>query len=273
MVYNLYTRMYTYEEEKMTKKIIRTIVIVLCLIVIVYEGIMLYRDQMEYKEASDEYDNIESTVVTYEPYSEDENELIEYPILNIDFAKLEEINSDFVAWLYFPCLDISYPIVKENEIDEYLYLTFDKNKNKAGCIFEDILSDPEFCGYHDIIFGHNMKDKSMFGKLKQLYQEGNEQLLIDDPYIYIYTCDHVYQYKVFAYAITTVGSNDYAVVEDMRGYKDLVSYIQSHTAYPVPEDIDLTKGDSILTLSTCSGASGGRQRFVVHTIKTNTWDR
>ncbi len=256
----------------MSKKYVSYFIIAICLIVIIYEGVMLFLDHREYKEAADEYAELESIVISDVPASEDENIDIEYPIRNIDFDKLEYINSDITGWLYFPCLEISYPIVKENEIDEYLYLTFDKNQNKAGCIFEDILSDPEFCGYHDIIFGHNMKDKSMFGKLKMLYQEGNEYLLEENPYVYIYTKDHVYQYKVFAYAITRMGSNDYYVVDDMDDYQSFVSYIQTHTAYPIPEDVDLTAGDSILTLSTCSGKAGGKQRFVVHTIKTNTWE-
>lgn len=97
-----------------------------------------------------------------------------------------------------PCLDISYPVVKEIEINEYLYKTFDGKNNRAGCLFEDVLSDDEFCGRHDMIFGHNMKDKSMFGNLKSLSGSAGESLLADNPYVYIYTKDKVYQYEVFA---------------------------------------------------------------------------
>ncbi|MBO6240162.1 MAG: class B sortase [Butyrivibrio sp.] len=255
----------------MAKKIIRIAAIIICFIIIIYEGIMIYIDQNEYKEASDEYDEIRSIAVTYTP--EDEAEIVDYPLLSINFNKLEEINPDITAWVYFPCLDISYPVVKESEIDEYLYKTFDLQDNKAGCIFEDVLSDPEFKGYHDIIFGHNMKDKSMFGKLKTLYQPGNETLLEEDPYVYIYTRDYVYQYKVFAYYITTVGSEAYTVVSDLDGYKDFISFIQTHSAYKIPTDVDLDSGNSILTLSTCSGKTGGKQRFVVHSLKVNGWEK
>ena len=255
----------------MLKKVIRIIAIIICLVIIIYEGVMIYIDQNEYKEASNEYDEIRDMAVTYT--SEDEAEIVDYPLLSINFNKLEEINPDITAWVYFPCLDISYPVVKENEIDEYLYKTFDLKDNKAGCIFEDVLSDPEFKGYHDIIFGHNMKDKSMFGKLKTLYQSGNEALLDDDPYVYIYTRDHVYQYRVFAYYITTVGSEAYTVVSDLDGYKDFVFYIQTHSSYKIPSDVDLDSGISILTLSTCSGKTGGKQRFVVHSVKVNSWEK
>ena len=257
----------------MVRKVIRIVVLILCLIVIGYEGFMIYEDQREYQVAADEYEEIKSIAVTYTPTSEDEAEIVEYPLLSVNFDKLEKINPDIVAWIYFPCLDISYPVVKETEIDEYLYKTFDMQDNKAGCIFEDILSDSEFKGYHDIVFGHNMKDKSMFGKLKLLYQPENESLLQDDPYVYVYTRDHVFQYRVFAYYITTVGSGAYSVVSDEKEYGDFIKFIKSHTAYKIPEDVDLDSGTSILTLSTCSGKAGGSKRFVVHTIKTNSWEK
>lgn len=255
----------------MVKKVIRIVALIICLAIIVYEGVMIYVDQKEYQVASDEYDEIRSVAVDYIP--EDEAEIVDYPVLNINFGKLEEINPDVTAWIYFPCLEISYPVVKESEVDEYLYKTFELEKNKAGCIFEDVMSDAGFNGYHDIVFGHNMKDKSMFGRLKDLYQKGNESLLEDDPYIYIYTKDHVYQYRVFAYYITKVGSGAYSVVSNLDEYKDFISFIQTHSAYKIPSDLDLESGNSILTLSTCSGRAGGSQRFVVHSLKVNGWEK
>ena len=255
----------------MNFKVIRNIIIVICLVVIAYEVAMIGINKMEYKEAADEYQDLENIAVTYVP-KEDAPEIIDYPLLNVDFDKLSRINGDIVAWIYFPCLDISYPVVKENEIDEYLYLTFDKNENKAGCIFEDVLSDAKFCGFHDIVFGHNMKDGSMFGRLKQLYQKDGAALLEEDPYVYVYTKDYVYQYRVFAYAITGVGSDAYSVVNSTEEYKAFTDYVKTHSSYPIPDGIDLTQGNSILTLSTCSGAAGSNKRFVVHTIKVSAWE-
>ncbi|MBP3197859.1 MAG: class B sortase [Butyrivibrio sp.] len=259
----------------MNKKIfnvIRIIAIIICFVVIIYELSHIYMDQKEYQVADEEYDTIRETVVSW-PVDEDEAQIVDYPLLQIDFDKLESINNDFVAWIYFPCLDISYPVVKEKEVDEYLHVTFDGQENKAGCIFEDVLSDSDFRGMHDIVFGHNMKDQSMFGKLKILYQSDNNELLEENPYVYIYTKDYVFQYRVFGYYITKVGSEAYSVVETNEEYDAFLEYINLHSAYERPTDADLSQRPSLLTLSTCSGKSGSGKRFVVHTYKSAAWER
>ena len=96
----------------MVKKVIRIVALIICLAIIVYEGVMIYVDQKEYQVASDEYDEIRSVAVDYIP--EDEAEIVDYPVLNINFGKLEEINPDVTAWIYFPCLEISYPVLQES---------------------------------------------------------------------------------------------------------------------------------------------------------------
>ncbi len=258
--------------NKTVLKILRIIAIILCIGIIIYEAVRIYDDQKEYDVADEEYEELESMAVSW-PKGEDESQIVEYPLLQIDFKKLEEINPDVVAWLYFPCLDISYPVVKENEVDEYIHLTFDGKVNKAGCLFEDVLSDSEFRGMHDIVFGHNMRNGSMFGSLKKLYANGNEHLLEDNPYVYVYTKDYVFQYRVFGYYISTVGSEAYKVVETSDSYDEFLDYIQLHSAYPRPADADLSQRPCLLTLSTCSGQSGSGKRFVVHTYKTAAWEK
>lgn len=258
--------------NKKVLNVIRILAVLLCFGVIIYEAVNLYLDQKEYDIADDEYEEIRLQMAKW-PKAEDEAQVVDYPLLQIDFDGLEEINPDFVAWLYFPCLDLSYPVVQENEVDEYIHLTFDKTVNKSGCIFEDVLSDPNFRGMHDIVFGHNMRDTSMFGKLKFLYQNKDEDPLAENPYVYIYTDEYVYEYRVFGYYITRVGSEAYKVVNTDDTYDDFVDYIKLHSSYKMPEEADLSERPSILTLSTCSGASGSGKRFVVHTYKTRAWSR
>lgn len=251
---------------------LRIVLIIVCLAIIGYESYKIYDDQKEYEVADTEYEEIEKQAVTW-PAAEDEAAVVDYPLINIDFDSLEEINSDFVAWLYFPCLDLSYPVVKENYVDEYIHTTFDGKTNKAGCLFEDVLSDENFRGMHDIVFGHNMKNLSMFGSLKLLYKSGNEHLLQENPYVYIYTKDYIFQYRVFGYYITNVGSYSYTNVLTNETYDELVDYINKNSIYQRPDDVDLTDRPSLLTLSTCSGTSGSGRRFVVHTYKTGAWER
>ena len=251
-------------------KVFRIIVFLICIGVIIYECIVLYRDNKEYDVADTEYEELLDDVVSDVPSSQIP-EGVNYPPIQIRYSELESINPDFVAWLYFPYFDISYPVVHENEIDQYLRTTFDGTPNKAGCLFTDVLSSEDFTGYHDIIFGHNMRNGSMFGKLKRLNQTEDQENIKQNPYIYVYTEKAVYQYQIFAFYVTNVGSDAYKVVTNDEEYEDFLKYIYSHTAFKKPDSLDLSNHPCLLTLSTCSGRSGSGRRFVIHAAKVNAW--
>lgn len=251
-------------------KAFRIIVFLICIGVIIYECIGLYRDNKEYDVADTEYEELLDDVVSDVPSSQ-LPEGVNYPPIQIRYSELESINPDFVAWLYFPYFDISYPVVHENEIDQYLRTTFDGTPNKAGCLFTDLLSSEDFTGYHDIIFGHNMRNGSMFGKLKRLNQTEDQENIKQNPYIYVYTEKAVYLYQIFAFYVTNVGSDAYKVVSNDEEYEDFLKYIYSHTAFKKPDSLDLSNHPCLLTLSTCSGRSGSGRRFVIHAAKVNAW--
>ncbi|WP_026524058.1 MULTISPECIES: class B sortase [unclassified Butyrivibrio] len=263
-------------------RVIRILLVIVLLGIVVYEGIMFYRDQKEYAVAVNEYDDLRDNYITEKEdtiedvvVTDDNGEIIgTYPNLDINFDALEEINSDFIGWLYFPAVSkINYPVVKEQTIDQYLYRTFDGKYNKAGCIFMDVLSDENFCGYSDMVFGHNMKNNSMFGSLKSIYKSGGEDVIKDNPYVYIYTKDQVLKYRIFAYYRTTQGSYSYTEVTNEEEYDDYLKYISRNTMYEIPSELSFGDYPSLLTLSTCSGQSGSGQRFVLHTVKVQTFDK
>ena len=260
----------------LTNRIFQLVVIIICVGVIVYEGIALYRDNKEYNIADSEYDTlvtgvmggVEDTEEVPPPFDPTKP----FPNLHVNYSMLKNINEDFTAWIYYPYLGINYPVVHEHNVNEYLHLTFDGTENKSGCLFTDVMSTEDFSGYHDMIFGHNMRNGSMFGQIKKLGQSDESENVSQNPYIYIYTPDCVYQYKIFAYYVTSVGSDAYSVVTNNEEYDTFVSFIKSHTIYTIPEDIDFSEYPSILTLSTCNGQSGSGRRFVIHSIKVNAWE-
>ena len=258
---------------KLFFKILRIVAILICIGIIIFESVSLYNDNKEYAIADNEYEKLINNNISdvSTPSQADAEET--YPDLGVKYGQLKAINEDFVAWLYFPYFDINYPVVQETEIDEYIKKTFDGTRNKAGCLFTDILSSPDFTGMHDIIFGHNMRNGSMFGKFKQLSQSEDRTAIKSNPYIYVYTEKAVYKYEVFAYYVTTVGSDAYSVVTTDEEYDDFLKYISSHTIYETPKDLSFDERPSILTLSTCSGQSGSGKRFVIHAVKIQTWDK
>ena len=251
-------------------KVFRLIVILICIGIIIYESIGLYRENKEYNIAGDEYEELVDSSVSVAG-KDDMPDGATYPALQINYSHLKSINKDFVAWLYMPCFEISYPVVHENEIDEYIKKTFEGKYNSSGCLFTDVLSTKDFTGMHDIIFGHNMRNGAMFGKFKQLTQTDGQEIINSSPYVYIYTETAVYRYRVFAYYVTTVGSDSYSVVTSEQEYDDFISYIASNNLYTKPADLDLSEYPSILTLSTCSGRSGSGKRLVIHAAKVESW--
>lgn len=265
------------DNKKTIGNIIRVILVIALIGVIAYEAVMIYRDQSEYLVAVNEYDNIRENYVKTKSDDSDEEESFweeEYPDLDINFDALYDVNPDFIGWLYFPAFStINYPVVKEKSIDQYLYKTFDKIPNRAGCIFMDVLSNENFCGLSDMVFGHNMKNGSMFGSLKALYKSDDKDVLNGNPYVYVYTKDAILKYRVFAYYITTNGSYSYTEVRDEQDYDEYLKYIKSCSIIDIPENIEFTSHPSLLTLSTCQGQSGSGRRFVVHTVKVDTIQR
>ena len=193
------------------------------------------------------------------------------PALSIDYQALSELNPDFVGWLYVPAVDLSYPVVQETFADQYLNTTFEGVPNSAGCLFMDDVSDPDFAGFYDFIFGHNMKNGTMFGALRQIHQAGNEHLVQDEPYLYIYRADTVMRYRIYAYYITENGSPAYDEIYDHEAYDRVLDYTISNSMIGEPDRALFDGYPEILTLSTCSGRSGGSQRFVVHSVKVDTW--
>ncbi|MFR3321064.1 MAG: sortase domain-bontaining protein [Lachnospiraceae bacterium] len=78
------------------------------------------------------------------------------------------MNSDIVGWLRIRALDISYPVVQGKDNDYYLHRTFEKTDNFAGCLFVNSYNMGDFTDQNTIIYGHNMKNGSMFGKLSRI---------------------------------------------------------------------------------------------------------
>ena len=123
----------------------------------------IIRQQSEYAEARDEYDNLRRRVAAdigdcgrgTEDYQEE----------GINFDALFAINPRTVGWITLPDSTISYPIVQGNDNRHYLHHTFGGRRNASGAIFLDYRDPSDFSGRAKI-YGHNMRDGSMFSTLR-----------------------------------------------------------------------------------------------------------
>ena len=184
----------------------------------------------------------------------------------IDFEKLQEINTDIYAWIRISDTPIDYPIAQRAG-DDGFYLKHDMYQQPriAGCIYTEDCNSKDFTDPNTVIYGHNMKNGSMF---KGLHKFADSTFFEEHPYIYIYTPDHVLAYKVFA-AYTyddrhIINSFDFTDKEVFAEYLDDIFHVRAMDAN-IREDVSVTADDRIITLETCVGGDSDA-RYLVQAV-------
>ena len=149
-------------------------------VILLAAGVWIYQIISEYQKAEREYEQLQEYVKveknTRDPentkpnVAEDDKEgEKQEETVTVDFASLQAINPDIVAWLRIPGV-LEYPVVRGKDNSYYLNHTVQKTYNIAGSIFLDYRNERDFSDSKNIIYGHNMKDGSMFHVLRN-YQD------------------------------------------------------------------------------------------------------
>lgn len=249
-------------------------IVVICITAILVSGYQLFKTFREYKIASDEYDKIAEQVVKPPTDTVDESNAkpegtehkkkkkLKAPI-SIDFASLEATNPDIVGWIHVEGLDgVSYPIVQGDTNDKYLHTTFQGTYNFAGSIFMDCQNRSDFGDCTTVVYGHNMKDGSMFGRLKWFETQNSYSV---SPYIWVLTPTETMKYEIFASYETPVNSSTYTLFR--RPSKEFLKYCNEMKSLSAikTNDVTLDARSKILTLSTCTGNE--ETRYVIQAVR------
>ena len=259
------------------------VIIVIASLAALTAAFMIFKTARDYKAASDEYDSLRqyaseevSTTDTAEKVSdikpieleeaEERKELKsnenreDFPEMEVDFKALREKNPDTVGWLYVGSCGISYPIVQGEDNDYYMNHTFEGTVNSSGTIIMDYRDDKYLKDWNTFIYGHNMKNGSMFGSLKKLLKD--ETLYDSDPYIYVYLPGYIYRYKIFSYYKDKPDSKMYWTADTLQEYRQ---YIRDALSLSVRDlGVETSEENNMVTLVTCSGSGAGKMRFFVH---------
>ena len=263
-------------------EIIRLLVMAAALIVLLYSAWRLYDIWHGYRAAGEEYKQLadeftkpgggtpsaapqpgessadgpgESAAESGE--NAEEPRLIEdaVPPLTVDWEALRAVNSDIIGWIYVDAQpSISYPVCRGTDNDYYLHRTFRREELFAGAIFMDYLNSPDFSDPNTIIYGHNMKNGSMFGLLKYLRQQ---ETYDEAPYFWILTPEGNYRYHIYAAMSTPVDSEVYTLFGS-RGEEFLAWEKRMQAASDVKNNVELAENDFTVTLSTCTSDSSRR---------------
>jgi len=172
----------------------------------------------------------------------------------IDFEKLKEINNQIVAYLQVNGTKIEYAVVQAKDNNYYLKRNLEKKYNVGGWIFADYKNKLDGTDKNIVVYGHNMKDNSMFGSLKNILNEewyNNEENYVID----FITENEEQKYQVFS--IYKIENEDYYIDTELKKF---VKTLKDRSIKDF--GIEVTEEDSILTLSTC--ANNNEYRVVLH---------
>lgn len=216
-----------------------------------------------------ESESINETVETKEVQSlevNDNAEKISIPSFSkeVNFQNLHNENNDYLFWLYIPNSNIDYPVMMSKDNKDYLHSSFYKENLYAGTLFIDALSSKKENQENLIIYGHNMRDGSMFGTVKKWK---NKKYFDSHKFIEIYTEKEKRIYYVFA--VREVSSNMSLLHYKLDGFTNN-EYIQDAKNKNVQfrEIEEQYKNNQILTLSTCM--SNDAKRLILNAILVST---
>lgn len=178
----------------------------------------------------------------------------------VSFQNLHNENNDYLFWLYIPKTKIDYPVMMSRDNKDYLHSSFYKEKLYAGTLFIDALSSKRENQDNLIIYGHNMKDGSMFGTLKK-WRDG--KYFHEHKFIEIYTETEKRVYLIFA--VREVSSNMDLLHYKLDGFTN-EEYIQDarNNNIHFREFEDQYKNNQIMTLSTCM--SNDAKRLIINAV-------
>lgn len=169
------------------KRMINNILLIICIFIFCISTWKLYGYYRSYKKAKDTYSKIAK-----------ENVKISKNERKIDFKKLKSQNQDIAGWIYIRGTTIDYPIVQGKDNEEYLHQDFNKKKSSSGTIFLDNNCKKDFTSDNNIIYGHHMKNGTMFAQLLKFREKS---FLRKHNEIMIFTPDRTIHLKVIsAYA-------------------------------------------------------------------------
>ena len=225
------------KKKKTAGDIVLSLILVAAICVFCYAAFNLFHIYTEYKKGTDEYNNLVQMAVTEkEPDAEmkpSEEQTLKPP-MDIDFHTLQSVNPG--------------------------------NYNFAGTIFIDYENSSDFSDCNTLVYGHNMKNGSMFGQLKKFTE--NEETFNKSKYFWIFVPGKAYRYEIISAYTTSVNSDTYTLFKGPgEEYLQYLSTIKGYSELK-QETADTNIKDKIITLSTCTGNEA--TRYVVQGKRVDT---
>lgn len=190
-------------------------------------------------------------------------------VIPVKFEELQAVNPDVYAWITVPGTDIDYPILQHaSDNTYYLMHNIDGSYGYPGCIYTENMNSKDFTDNNTVIYGHNMKNGSMFA---QLHKFEDPDFFKENREVLIYLPDEVLHYTIFAAHIYDdrhlLYSFDFTDPEVYQKYLDSIFSTRDMSAN-IDKGITVTTDDQIITLVTCIGSQPSN-RLLVQAVLTD----
>lgn len=185
-----------------------------------------------------------------------------YPIIKARLQKLKALNPDTYGWLYVSGTSIDYPVVQSSSNDYYLRRGFYGNFLNSGSIFADSTCSLPSENRNTVIYGHNMKDGTMFHTLHNL----KNRQYFDSAEIRLMTEEGIFVYEVYSVHVPKESDMFFHTSFNDAGWREFLRWTKEDSVF-VRQDLELKETDRVITLSTCTNTTTEEPyRFVVHGV-------
>lgn len=252
----------------MWKWIIRILITVFLAVFLFCAGTLLYiinrynNDEKIYFYAAKQYTIPEEDSSDEEAADEEEIEIeteTETAPIRVDFESLLAVNSDVIGWIYCEDTPINYPVLQGEDNDFYLHHTYAGDYSVAGSVFVDSTNRPGFLDSNTVIYGHHMKNGSMFASLEKWKEQ---EFYEEHPIMWLLTPEQDYKIVLFSCYGTSAYSDTYTIFT--RPCKELNEYMANCVRQSeFQADVEMDPEGHYILLSTCAYMFENA-RYVIH---------
>lgn len=166
----------------------------------------------------------------------------------INHIALRITNPAYACWIYLPGTPIDYPVVHSDNNKTYLNHMFDGTRNASGTLFIDYRNLPNFQDPNTLVYGHHMRNGSMFGTLPHFNKPGYAAA---HPYLLVMTSQSLLLAELFAGYVTSSDDHCYDIaISDAEDLLHFEETAQRKSSFTIP--MEFSPSDRLLTLSTCA---------------------
>jgi sortase B len=232
---------------KAVNSIVNLAVLTIILLLIIFAGYALW-DSNQIYEAADK-----SHYAAYKPTKADEGK---------SFQELQALNAEVFAWLSVYGTNIDYPVTQGRDNMKYVNTNAEGLYSLSGAIFLDCGNNKDFSDFNNILYGHHMAKKVMFGEIGEF---SDKKMFDSHQYGNLYFDEKDHGIEFFAFVHTD--AYDGAVFAPGVGEGQQQAYLDGLLAKAIHKrDIGVTTQDRILLLSTCSSSSTNGRDILIGRI-------